>query len=143
MDDRPQGPYDVAEATGDRLTPQAFADWITEDIAQRLYASRQDIADAVVSLPAAGPGAEEVREHLLLVIRNLHDMADRLRARPEDHAAPGELARCAAAVARECENARLLIARCAESVVEDLRMDAEGERLARDGRRLQLVSRAA
>ncbi|MDO9410854.1 hypothetical protein [Patulibacter sp.] len=140
MEERPQGRTDDARAAGDRLTPHVFADWITEDVAQRLYASRQDIADAVVGLPAVDVDAEEIRDRLLHVIRNLQDLATRLRARPEAHASPEELARCAAAVASECEEAQALIARCAGSLTEDRRIRAEGERLARDGRRLQRAS---
>lgn len=143
MSERPQGQTHDAQTTGDLLTPEVFADWITEDVAQRLYASRQDIADVVAGLPvAAADGAEEVRDQLLHIIRNLKDLADHLRARTGADEVPGELAEYATAVARECESARVLIARCSETLTEDQRIRAEGERLARDGRRLQLVSAA-
>lgn len=131
-----------APAPGDDLAPSAFADWITEDVVQRLYAARQDIADVVTAIPCPDAGAELVRDRLLLVIGNLRGLATRLRASTGGSTAAPNVARVAASVAQECESARMLIAQCSATLCGDLRIRVESERLARDGTRLQRVSSA-
>jgi len=141
MTERPRGQNaDETSAAGDDLAPAEFADWITEDVVQRLYASRQDIADVVVAVSGPDAGAELVRDRLLHVIGNLRVLATRLRASSGGSTTTPDIAGVAAAVALECESARMLIAHCSATLSRDLRIRAESERLARDGTRMQRVS---
>ncbi|WP_026910608.1 hypothetical protein [Patulibacter minatonensis] len=53
-----------------------LADWITEDVIQQLYASRQDLVQA---MDAGGADVGFVSDQLLDIIGNLHDIATVLR----------------------------------------------------------------
>lgn len=55
-----------------------LADWITEDVIQQLYVSRQDLAEA---MEAGADDVGGVADQLLEIIGNLHDIATVLRGR--------------------------------------------------------------
>lgn len=68
---------DGAHATSAaEIDPETMADWITEDVIQQLYASRQDLAE----VDAAGlEGVEGVSDQLLSIIGSLRTIATALR----------------------------------------------------------------
>lgn len=89
---------------GAEATAAGLAEWITEDLLQRLYAARQDLAEAAERDPRGAARAEESREALLEVIRRLRETATRLLDEPAGP--PSTRAeRLAADVARECREA--------------------------------------
>jgi hypothetical protein len=58
------------------VDPEVLADWITEDVIQQLYASRQDLAEVdLVGLE----GVEGVSDQLLSIIGSLRTIATVLR----------------------------------------------------------------
>jgi hypothetical protein len=84
-DRRPRGPAPT-------VARDTLADWITEDVIQQLYASRQDLVQA---MDAGAGDVGFVSDQLLDIIGNLHDIATVLRGRdagatrvasPEDRA---------------------------------------------------------
>lgn len=68
---------DAASARGAAdVDPEILADWITEDVIQQLYASRQDLAEVDV---AGLGGVEGVSDQLLTIIGSLRTIATALR----------------------------------------------------------------
>lgn len=62
---------------------QVFADWITEDVIQRLYASRQDIAEALADAPILAFDPDLLLCGLLVNIDNLRQIASTMTADPD------------------------------------------------------------
>jgi hypothetical protein len=101
-------PAPPASASCDRAA--RLADWVTEELLQRLYAARQDLAEAAESdADADGDGrAEGLRGDLLAMIRRLREIAELLRHEPVGPASP-TVDLLAGQVVVECgEAARLL-----------------------------------
>ena len=90
---------------------RAFAEWLTEDVAQRLYAARQDLADAVLDVPADADELEALRDRLMLIVRSLHETADVLCEHASGRMPVERLERLAAQVAEDCATADVLMAR--------------------------------
>lgn len=89
----------------------AYADWMTEDVAQRLYAARQDLADAADRTPDDAVEIAAVRDRLMSIVRGLHEIAGVLRA-DRDGAPPLErVEELAGRVERHCLDAEALMAR--------------------------------
>jgi hypothetical protein len=61
------------------LQLQAYADWMTEDVAQRLYAARQDLAEVLTVSLEDATEIDAVRIRLMAIIRSLHETAGVLR----------------------------------------------------------------
>lgn len=97
----------------DELTRQfhAFADWLTEDVAQRLYAARQDLADAAHDLPTDAIEIDALRERLMAIVRSLHETAGVLRAHDAGSMPAERLEELAGRVEADCGAAETLMAR--------------------------------
>ena len=88
-----------------------FADWLTEDVAQRLYAARQDLADAALDVPSDAPELEALRDRLMLIVRSLHETAGVLRGHADGRMPVERLERLAERVESDCATAEVLMAR--------------------------------
>jgi len=89
----------------------AFADWMTEDVAQRLYAARQDLADAAAERPADAPEIDAVRDSLMAIVRSLHDTATLLREHDAATMPADRVEALAGRVERDCLDAEAVMAR--------------------------------
>lgn len=101
-------PPDIAHAE-ERF--RAFADWLTEDVAQRLYAARQDLADAAYDLPGDAAELDALRARLMAIVRSLHETAGVLRAHDAATMPVLRLEALAARVEEDCAAAETLMAR--------------------------------
>jgi hypothetical protein len=90
---------------------RSFADWLTEDVAQRLYAARQDLADAAIDVPSDAPEIEALRDRLMLIVRSLHETAAVLRRHADGRMPVERLEQLAARVESDCAVAEVLMAR--------------------------------
>lgn len=89
----------------------AFADWLTEDVAQRLYAARQDLADAADDLPGDAGEIAALRDRLMAIVRSLHETAGVLRAHDAATMPADRLEALATRVEEDCGAAETLMAR--------------------------------
>ena len=89
----------------------AFADWLTEDVAQRLYAARQDLADAAYDLPGDADEIGALRDRLMTIVRSLHETACVLRAHDATTMPARRIEELAARVEEDCRAAETLMAR--------------------------------
>lgn len=87
------------------------ADWMTEDVSQRLYAARQDLADAAAERPADAAEIEAVRERLMAIVRTIHVTAAVLRAHDAATMPLERVTELAARVERDCLDAEAVMAR--------------------------------
>lgn len=106
---RPQ--HESASPTSPTSAFVTVADWLTEELAQELYAARQDLADAAIDLPGCADEADGLRDVLLIIIRRLHEVALVLR----DHG-PGtmpieRIEELTDRIARDCHAAEASMAR--------------------------------
>lgn len=105
----------------------AYADWMTEDVAQRLYAARQDLADAAVRRPEDADEIDGVRVRLLQIVRGLHEIAGVLRESDAETLPVARIENLTARVERHCVEAEeqmtrglALMRRADEEVVRPL-----------------------
>jgi hypothetical protein len=105
-------PIDLESGIAPRLLPgeepdhaTGLAEWITEELLQRLYAMRQDLAEAAEGDPDGRARSEELRASLLEMIRRLRSVADLLRQEPAGRPTP-TTEMLAAQVRAECREAR-------------------------------------
>lgn len=89
----------------------AYADWMTEDVAQRLYAARQDLADAADQAPADAAEISAVRDRLMSIVRGLHEIAGVLRHDRDGPLPVERVEELAGRVERHCLDAEALMAR--------------------------------
>lgn len=115
----------------------AVADWITEDVAQRLYASRQDLVEAASDEDDRSPAVAAVNAEVLAIIRDLRAIGTTLRSGPRTGTA-ARVEGLTTRVADRCESAQALIAQSAQLVTRSGRLLAESERLRSDALRLRL-----
>jgi hypothetical protein len=127
----------------DPTTPfVAVADWLTEELAQELYAARQDLADAAVAVPGCAEEADALRDVLLTIIRRLHDVALVLREHEAGAPVPvGRIEELTQQIARDCWAAEASMAHGREVIerhAERLRSrtsSGDGDGVAGPGRR--------
>jgi hypothetical protein len=100
----------------------ALADWMTEEVAQQLYAARQDLADIAHEDDTKRAEVDDVNAQLLHVIRSLHEIAGVLR----EGAADARRARTTEALADEV---RATSATAHDLIVECLALVDRGLRL--------------
>ncbi|MDO9410208.1 hypothetical protein [Patulibacter sp.] len=89
----------------------AYADWMTEDVAQRLYAARQDLADAADRAPDDAVEIDAVRDRLMDIVRSLHEIAGVLRGSAGGGLPVARIEELAGRVERHCLDAETLMAR--------------------------------
>lgn len=94
--------------------PVVLADWLTEELAQRIYALRQDLAELAETSAADPREIAAVRDGLLAITRRIGEVAALLRSGACRQAPGGRAAALAREVAGDCEHARTLMARAAE-----------------------------
>jgi hypothetical protein len=110
------GPDDGVGGAPALSRPVDLADWLTEELAQLIYALRQDLAEAAES-PCCDPAEiDAVRDALLGVARRAHEIAAVLRSDACPRPAEERAAAFVAAISRDCDAARTLMARAASLV---------------------------
>lgn len=96
----------------DPTTPfVTVADWLTEDLAQELYAARQDLADAAADLPGCADEAGTLRDVLLTIIRRLHEVAVVLREHGAGTMPIERIEELTARISQDCHAAEASMAR--------------------------------
>jgi hypothetical protein len=100
----------MADDPSDDLRTEQFravADWMTEDVAQRHYAARQDLADGARDAPLDAAEIDAVRCRLMAIIRSLHETAGVLRDHDAATMPADRLEALAARVERDCREAEV------------------------------------
>lgn len=90
----------------------ALADWMTEEVAQQLYAARQDFADIAHEDDTKRADVDDVNSQLLDVIRSLHEIAGVLRSGAAEARRASTAAHLADEVRATSATAHELIAEC-------------------------------
>ncbi|CAB4904244.1 unannotated protein [freshwater metagenome] len=109
----------------------AAADWLTEDVVQRLCAMRQDLAETAPLDAQQHEALTAVRARVLSIIDDLRDLGTTLRSGPLAGSAE-QIDALTSRVADHCEGARALMAQSMQLTVHHGRLAAESVRLGRD-----------
>jgi DNA-directed RNA polymerase subunit F len=106
-------PTPVVRAVPPLTAPAELADWLTEELAQLIYALRQDLAEAAES-PACDPDEiARVRDELLGITRRVREIAELLRSERCPELQAERAAGLADRITRDCDAARRLMGRAA------------------------------
>jgi hypothetical protein len=106
-------PTPAARPVPPLTAPTELADWLTEELAQLIYALRQDLAEAAES-PVCDPDEiGRVRDELLSICRRVREIAELLRSERCPALQAERAAGLADRITRDCDAARRLMGRAA------------------------------